>query len=72
MEPSSGNGPDVAALAIDLVKCLWWNKAYIALTFLAVQLVLFMRRALRDGYFDAIPKLQVYTGKGEPALAFHA
>lgn len=72
MGSMSGNGLAMQTVAIDLVKCLWVNKAYIAVAFLAVQLALFMQRALRDGYFDTIPTLQVYTGRGDTPLLVHA
>lgn len=47
-----------------LVGSLWAVKGSVILVVAVVYLAFWLRRAVRDGYFDAVPTLNVYVGKG--------
>ena len=47
-----------------LVGSLWNVKGSVIFVIAAVYLAIWLGRALRDGYFDAVPTLNVYVGKG--------
>lgn len=48
-----------------LARSLWDSRVIVLAAIAAVYLALFLKRALRDGYFDAVPTLNIYIGKGK-------
>ena len=51
--------------AAALLWSLWVNKIAVIATITMIYAALFLRRALRDGYFDTVPTLNVFIGRGE-------